>query len=350
MSGAAAMALHAKNKNLGQARKAKKDEFYTQLSDIEKELQHYKHHFRDKVVYCNCDDPVVSQFFHYFSYNFEHLGLKRLITTCYRNRRENLFSQNDSERAIYLEYEGDKNGNRIPDPKEIGIHNLEGNGDFRSPECVALLKEADIVVTNPPFSLFRDYIAQLIEYNKQFFVVGHQNTISYKEISPLIKDNKIWLGNGFSGNVGFFTEPHYEDYAVSSQHREGMIRVSGVTWFTILDFPKRHEEMILYKKYTPAEYPKYANYDAIEVSKTKEIPFDYDGIMGVPITFLGKHNPEQFEIFGATESEGRGFSNGLWNESSKVLQPVIDGNRVYKRLFHPQQKANYHIESKIHGN
>lgn len=286
------------NNNLQEAKKAKKDEFYTQLSDIERELKYYKHHFKDKVVYCNCDDPRVSNFFHYFSYNFEKLGLKKLITTCYKNQSMDLFSQNDSEQAIYLEYTGDKNGNNVPDPNEIGIKYLKGDGDFRSKESIELLKQADIVVTNPPFSLFREYVSQLIEYDKKFVIVGHQNAIKYKEIFPLIRDNKIWLGYGFKGGAGHFINEHYEDYATATDRKEGMIRVSGVHWFTNLEINKRHEDLILYKKYTPEEYPKFENYDAINVDVTKDIPVDYDGMIGVPITFMDKYNPDQFEIIG----------------------------------------------------
>ena len=284
-----------KNGNLHTAKREKNDEFYTQLADIENELKHYTEHFRGKVVYCNCDDPRVSNFFHYFSYNFERLGLKKLITTCYKNQERDLFSQNDSEHAIYLEYNGDKNGDNIPNPEEIGIHHLKGDGDFRSKESIELLKQADIVVTNPPFSLFREYIAQLIEYNKKFIVVGHQNAITYKEIFSLIAQNKIWLGYGFKGGAGHFYSK-YEDTATAGDHREGMIRVSGVHWFTNLEHNKRHEEIILYKKYNEEEYPKYDNYDAINIDKVANIPADYDGYMGVPITFLDKYNPEQFEI------------------------------------------------------
>jgi len=327
------MSTKSQNKNLTQAKKNKKDEFYTQLSDIERELKHYKKHFKGKVVYCNCDDPRISNFFHYFSYNFEKLGLKKLITTCYKNKNMDLFSQNDSEEAIYLEYEGDKNGNNVPDVEEIGIKPLKGDGDFRSEESIELLKQADIVVTNPPFSLFREYVAQLIEYDKKFIIVGHQNALTYKEIFPLVKENKIWLGYGFKGGATHFINKHYEDYATAGDHKEGMIRVSGVVWFTNLDIRKRHEEIILYKEYTSMEYPQYDNYDAIEVSKTKEIPRDYQGVMGVPITFMNKYNPEQFEILGATESEGRGFSNGLWNSTSKVSQALVNQKRVYKRIF-----------------
>ena len=285
-------------RNLTKAKKNKKDEFYTQLSDIENELRHYKKHFKDKVIYCNCDDPRVSNFFHYFSYRFEQLGIKKLIATCYKNQNADLFSQNDSDKAIYLEYTGDKNGNRIPDPEEIGIKNLKGDGDFRSKESIELLKEADIIVTNPPFSLFREYVAQLIEYDKKFIIVGHQNAISYKEIFKLMKENKIWLGYGFKGGAGHFINTQYEDYATAGDHREGMIRVSGVHWFTNLDISKRHEDLILYKNYNSEEYPTYENFNAINVNKTKDIPIDYKGFIGVPITFLDKYNPEQFELIG----------------------------------------------------
>lgn len=288
----------SKNKNLHKAKNSKKDEFYTQLSDIERELKHYKHHFKGKVVYCNCDDPRVSNFFHYFSFNFEKLGLKKLITTCYKNQNMDLFSTNDVEQAIYLEYEGDKNNNNVPDIEEIGVKPLKGDGDFRSKESIELLKQADIVVTNPPFSLFREYVGQLIEYDKKFVIVGHQNAIKYKEIFPLIRDNKLWLGFGFKGGAGHFINVHYEDYATAGNHMDGMIRVSGVHWFTNLDINKRHEDLILYKNYNPDEYPKYENFDAINVDTTKDIPVDYDGYIGVPITFMDKYNPDQFEIIG----------------------------------------------------
>ncbi|PIR13300.1 modification methylase [Candidatus Falkowbacteria bacterium CG11_big_fil_rev_8_21_14_0_20_39_10] len=292
------MKTKSSNKNLHKASQAKKDEFYTQLSDIEKELGHYKKHFKNKVVFCNCDDPRISNFFHYFSYNFENLGLKKLITTCYKNQQPDLFSQNDSEKAIYLEYTGDKNKNKVPDSEEIGIQHLQGDGDFRSSECIELLKKSDIVVTNPPFSLFREYVAQLTKHGKKFIIIGHQNAITYKEIFKLIKENKIWLGYGFSGGAAHFINPHYEDYATASDHKEGMIRVSGVVWFTNLEIKKRHEDLILYKSYKGNEeyYPKYDNYNAINIDKTKDIPMDYKGAMGVPITFLNKYNPEQFEI------------------------------------------------------
>ena len=326
------------NKNLHQAKDSKKDEFYTQLADIERELEHYKAHFKGKIVYCNCDDPRVSNFFHYFSYKFEQLGLKKLIATCYKNQQIDLFSQHDAEQAICLEYEGDKNGNFKPDDEEIGIKPLKGDGDFRSEESIALLKQADIVVTNPPFSLFREYVAQLVEYDKKFLIIGHQNALTYREIFPLIRDNKLWLGYGFKGGASHFINAHYEDYAAAGDHKEGMIRVSGVVWYTNLDISKRHEDLILYKKYTPEEYPRYDNYDAINVDKTKDIPSDYEGCMGVPITFMDKYNPSQFQIIGATESEGKGFSNGLWNAKSKVSQPLVNQKRVYKRIFIKNKK------------
>jgi len=292
------MEKKSSNKNLHKASLAKKDEFYTQLSDIEKELGHYEKHFKNKVVLCNCDDPRVSNFFHYFSYKFEDLGLKKLITICYKNQQPDLFSQNKSEKAIYLEYTGDRNKDRVPNPEEIGIKHLKGDGDFRSPECIELLKQADIVVTNPPFSLFREYVAQLIKYDKKFVIIGHQNAITYKEIFKLIKENRIWLGFGFTGGAGHFINEHYEDYATAGNHKEGMIRVSGVVWFTNLEIEKRHEDLILFKTYKghESDYPKYDNYDAVNVDVTKDIPVDYKGAIGVPITFLDKYNPEQFEV------------------------------------------------------
>ena len=301
------MSEKERNRNLRKAKKSKKDEFYTQLSVIEKELKHYKEHFKGKVVYCNCDDPRVSNFFHYFSFNFEKLGLKKLITTCYKNQEMDLFSRNDSERAIHLEYTGDRNGNNVPDPEEIGIELLKGDGDFRSKETIELLKQADIVVTNPPFSLFREYVAQLVEYEMKFLIIGSVNAISYKEIFKLIKEDRLWLGPSIrSGDREFGVPDDYPlnaaGFRIDDQGRK-YIRVKGVRWFTNLDFKERHEDLILYKTYNPEEYPKYDNYDAIEVSKTKNIPADYDGAMGVPITFLDKYNPDQFEILGITDRD-----------------------------------------------
>ncbi|MCE2422234.1 MAG: adenine-specific methyltransferase EcoRI family protein [Gemmatimonadetes bacterium] len=303
------------NENLGRARRQKKDEFYTQLSDIENELRHYAEHFRGKVVYCNCDDPRISNFFHYFSYNFERLGLKKLITACYKNQERDLFSSHDSERAIWLEYDGNPRGGRTPDVDDIGIREFQGDGDFRSAECIELLKQADIVVTNPPFSKFREYIAQLMEYDKKFLIIGSQNAITYKEVFPLIKDNTMWLGVTPKGQDMLFDVP--EGYAQElaatgkegSAYRvvEGVIkgRLGNAAWFTNLDHAKRHEELILYKRYSADDYPTYDNYDAINVDKTAEIPMDYDGPMGVPITFLDKWNPDQFEILGITASADR---------------------------------------------
>ena len=317
---------------LNAAKKAKKDEFYTQRVDIENELRHYKAHFKDKVVLCNCDDPRESEFFKYFVENFEVLGLKRLIATCYKSQDVDLFSQGECERAICQIYEGDTNGNMMLDDNEVCVRYLQGDGDFRSAECIEILKQADIVVTNPPFSLFREYVAQLIKYEKKFLIIGHQNAITYKEIFPLFKENKIWLGFGFKGNAAHFRS-RYKDVATAADHREGMIRVSGVMWYTNLDIVKRHEKFPLYKQYNSGDFPNYDNYNAIEVSKSADIPYDYDCVMGVPITFMDKYNPDQFEIVGATESEGKGFSCGLWDASSGVAQATVNGKRVYKRIF-----------------
>ena len=263
------------NANLHKAKTAKNDEFYTQLSDVSKELMHYKEHFKDKVVFCNCDDPSWSAFWKYFHLNFSHLGLKKLISTHY-----------DREKPTYkMEYEGG-NDNDV----EVGtITPLEGNGDFRNAECIELLKQADIVVTNPPFSLAREYIACLREYQKKFLIIGDMNWITYKEVFPLLKDNHIWLGNCA---VKEFVQP------------DGTIKKFGnKLWFTNLDHKKRHEKLILWKNYTPEEFPTYDNYDAINVDKVSDIPCDYDGVMGVPITFLDKYNPEQFEIVGGSMYE-----------------------------------------------
>lgn len=288
------------NKSFHKAKKTKQDEFYTQLHDIERELKHYRNHFKNKVVYCNCDDPRVSNFFHYFSYNFEKLGLKKLITTCYKNQERDLFSQNKSEEAIYLEYNGDQNGNNVPDPEEIGIVNLKGDGDFRSKESIELLKQADIVVTNPPFSLFREYIEQLIEYEKDFLIIGSQNAVTYKEVFAHFRDDKIWLGYN-SGDMEFKVPDSYEPRETRYRQDENGQKwrsLGNICWFTNLDISKRNEELILYKQYSPEEYPNYDEYDAINVNRVAEIPMDYKGKMGVPITFLDKHNPKQFEILG----------------------------------------------------
>lgn len=320
------MSTQSKNKNLHKAKDSKKDEFYTQLSDIEKELKHYKSHFKGKVVYCNCDDPRVSNFFHYFSYNFGKIGLKKLITTCYKNQERDLFTTHDSERAIYLEYNGDKNGDNIPNPEEIGINYFNEDGDFRSNECIELLKQADIVVTNPPFSLFREYVAQLIEYDKKFVIIGNQNALTYREIFKLVKENKLWFGHSIhSGDREFGVPKDYPLNAAGFRVDEGgnkFIRVKGVRWFTNLDYKERHEDLLLYKKYNPEEYPKYENFDAININKTKDIPFDYKGYMGVPITFLDKYNPDQFEIIGL----------GISNSGLEIgVEPYKEEHKRYRK-------------------
>ena len=314
------------NSALQKAKEAKKDEFYTQLEDINNELRHYREHFRGKTVLCNCDDPRVSNFFTYFAYNFEFLGLKKLITTCYKNQDINLFSRNNYEQAVYLVYEGDKNGNNMPDPEEIGIKSLKGDGDFRSAECIELLKEADIIVTNPPFSLFREYVAQLIEYDKKFLIIGNVNAVTYKEIFPLIMNNKLWFGASIhSGDRKFWVPNDYELKAAGcgvDETGRKYIRVKGVRWFTNLDYKERHENLILYKQYTSEEFQKYYNYDAIDVGKTADIPCDYEGVMGVPITFLDKYCPEQFEIIGL------GIANlGL----SIGIQPYKPEHKKYRK-------------------
>lgn len=345
---------------LRNARKNKNDEFYTQLSDIEMELMHYKKHLFGKIIFCNCDDPFESNFFKYFAMNFNFLGLKKLIATCYDTSpiaytQLSIFGNeapvpNKNRHAYKIEITEveDHNGDGAVDlcdvewllqNKKNALSLLNGNGDFRSEECVALLKEADIVITNPPFSLFREYLAQLMEFDKKFLIIGNQNAITYKEIFPLIKQNKLWLGYGFKGNVGFFINTQYIDYAKSNQHKEGMIRVSGVMWFTNLDTTKRHEMLTLYKQYTPMEYPKYDNYDAIEVSKTSDIPYDYDGVMGVPITFLDKYNPEQFEILGMAASAGYNEKIvGIKFEGKKDARPLINKKNTYARIFIQRRK------------
>ncbi len=307
------------NKNLNAAKAAKKDEFYTQLTDIERELQHYWPHFRDKVVLCNCDDPYESNFFKYFALHFNHLGLKKLVCTCYNGSpvtgnelliRFDGFDDEPKKTAYKVEITEvrDENGDGAVDLSDVryllendkNVLSTLKTGDFRSQECIELLKEADIVVTNPPFSLFREYIGQLMEYGKKFIIVGHQNAITYKEVFPLIMHNKIWLGYGFKGAAAHFFSP-YEDIATASNHKANMIRVSGVNWFTNLEIQKRNEEMDLVCRYSEEEYPKYEDYDAIEVSESASIPMDYDGNMGVPITFLNFFNPNQFEIIDCCE-------------------------------------------------
>jgi hypothetical protein len=287
------------NRSLHAAKATKQDEFYTQLSDIEKELRHYHQQFKNKTVLCNCDDPRVSNFFKYFLNNFEKLGLKKLITTCYQNDKPDLFSQHKSGRGIYFEYSGEQKKQRLPDPGKIKPRALKDDGDFRSEECVSLLKQADIVVTNPPFSLFREYVQQLIELDKKFLIIGSQNALHYQEIFKRFKENRMWLGYGFDAGNAYFKTSGDRKYASGVfDQATGLVKFRNVAWFTSMEHAKRHEELILVAKYTPQAYPKYDNYDAIEVSKVRGIPADYDGLMGVPDTFLDKHNPDQFELIG----------------------------------------------------
>ena len=314
----------AGNTQLGEAKKAKKDEFYTQLGDINAELRHYSHHFAGKVVFCNCDDPYESNFFKYFAANFNALKLKQLIATCYAGspvagRQLDLFANEPETQEeklriphkIVINEVTDVNGDGRIDLADVewlikNDHNvltkLKGDGDFRSAECVELLKQADIVVTNPPFSLFREYVAQLVKYDKKFLIIGHQNAIKYKEIFPLIMQNKLWLGVSIhSGDREFMVPTTYETRSPSlriDDQGNKYLRVPGIRWFTNLDYKKRHEEFVTVRRYSPTDYPKYVNYDAIEVSKSADIPEDWDGLMGVPITFLDKYNPDQFEVVG----------------------------------------------------
>jgi len=305
------------NINLHKAKNAKKDEFYTQLSDIERELKHYKDQFRGKVVYCNCDDPFESNFFKYFAANFNALGLKKLITTSYVKspivggqlplfEMEGLKGKEPFKIEIKDVTDINRNGAiNLDDVEYLLKHDkntaipLKGDGDFRSDECIKLLKKADIVVTNPPFSLFREYVAQLVECDKKFLILGDQNAITYKEIFKLIKENELWLGYD-NGGTKWFQVP--DDYDITTESRKKIVNgikyfsAGRILWFTNLDTTKRHKELDLYKEYTPDEYPKYDNYNAINVNKYTDIPYDYAGYIGVPITFIDKYNAEQFEI------------------------------------------------------
>ena len=297
----------SKNDNLRRAKAARQDEFYTQLTDIEHELKHYREHFRDKVVFCNCDDPEYSNFWRYFNNNFEFLGLRRLVATHYEGEGP----------SYMLEMYRDENG------VHSDIKTLQGNGDFRSDECIALLKQSDIVVTNPPFSLFREFITQLFHYEKAFLIIGNKNAVSYKNVFPLLKENKMWLGyNAGNGSMYF-----------SNQINGQATKSVPSYWYTNLDIQKRHEALILYKRFSPEEYPRYDNYDAIEVSTVKEIPMDYEGVMGVPVSFVNKHSPTQFQILGVSEQCGVGLSDGLWHADCKIKHPLINGRKIYSRLF-----------------
>lgn len=276
------------NNQLHKAKNAKQDEFYTQITDIENELKHYKNHFNGKVVLCNCDDPRVSNFTTFFKAKFEEWNLKKLICTCYKSQDAELFSTMEAETAVYQIYDG----------REEKVLPLKGDGDFRSQECIELLKEADIVVTNPPFSLFREYVAQLMEYNKSFIIIGNQNAITYKEIFTFLKENRLWVGYK-SGDMKFTVPSYYTPRNTRFWIDEDGTKwrsLGNICWYTNLDIQKRHENLILYKTYNEEEYLRYDNYDAINVNKVTDIPVNYEGCMGVPITFLDKYNPEQFEI------------------------------------------------------
>lgn len=347
----------AKNKNLNAAAKAKKDEFYTRIADIENELRHYQKFFAGKVVLCNCDDPYESDFFKYFMIFFNQLKLKKVIATCYagspivQTELDFFGTQNynptfDKRRnAIRFDVNEvkDWNGDGATDLADVKwllennrnvVTYLNGDGDFRSAECIDALKEADIVVTNPPFSLFREYVAQLFDYDKKFLIIGNMNAITYKEIFPLIMQNKLWLGYGFNGGNAYFKLPNgqYKDFADGVYDSEkGLVKFRNLHWFTNLDVSKRHEDIILFKRYAeePELFPHYDNYDAIEVPKTSFIPCDYFGVMGVPITFLDKYNPDQFEILGCTYLYGDcgcHVDGTSWGAK-------INGKDVYKRLF-----------------
>ena len=345
----------AKNTALNKAAKSQEDEFYTEMRDITDEINFYVPFFHDKVVLCNCDDPYESNFFKYFASSFKFLKLKKLIASSYdrspvAQTQLSLFEENKppQERTPYravmveLDFEGDRikgfqDIEHALKTREGVVKKLKGDGDFRSSECIELLKQADIVVTNPPFSLFREFVAQLIQYDKKFLILGNHNAITYKEIFPLIMQNKMWLGIT-NGDKSFKVPSYYEPRATRYWQDESGQKyrsLGNMCWFTNLENKKRNEEMLLVNSYyeNPEKYPKYDNYDVIEVGKLSDIPRDYDGVMGVPVTFLDKYNPKQFEILGCTESEGKGFSNGLWDPSSNVAQPLIRGEKIYKRIF-----------------
>ena len=354
----------AKNSDLNKANKAKKDEFYTQLADIEVELKHYKKHFKGKTVFCNCDDPFESNFFKYFAMNFNYLGLKKLIATCYQGspvvgeqfEQLSVFglvstSEDTPKRYPYkieITEVVDANGDGAVDLTDVeyllrnkknALTLLEDDGDFRSEECIDILKETDIVVTNPPFSLFRDYVAQLIEHKKQFLIIGNINAVTYKEIFPLIRDNKLWLGYSIhSGDREFRVPDDYPLEAASCRVDEKgnkYIRVKGVRWYTNMDYVERHTDLELWKTYTPEIYPTYNNYKAVNVNATADIPEDYEGVMGVPITFLDKYNPDQFEIVARADANIAGEGNPYYIKGFKDKggMPMVNGSCIYKRIL-----------------
>ena len=345
------------NRKLNAAKVAKKDEFYTQLSDIERELQHYWKHFKGKTVLCNCDDPYESNFFKYFALRFNQLGLKKLICTCYNGSPvhgdELLLRFDDVEsepKKIAYKVEitevKDLNGDGAVDLSDVrillqndrNVLSILQTGDFRSAECVELLKEADIVVTNPPFSLFREFIAQLMQFEKKFLIVGPQNAVTYREVFPLIRDFKVWWGYGFKGAATHFVSP-YDDIATANDHRKNMIRVSGITWYTNLYIPKQNDLFDLVCRYSKSEYPECDNYNAIFIERTADIPFDYIGLMAVPITFIDKYNTEQFEVVGITDNNE--IMRPYWkNGCIKYDRSYLNGQRKFPRILirnkHPQ--------------
>ncbi len=368
----------AGNKSLAAAVKAKQDEFYTQLTDIEKELHHYKKHFKDKTVFCNCDDPFESNFFKYFVLNFNLLGLRKIIATCYTSSPiaykqlsifdilgENEETENKPYKAVVTTVY-DKTGDGSVDMLDIAelfksgeneLSELKGDGDFRSTECLALLDEADIVVTNPPFSLFREYVAVLMEHQKDFIIIGNSNAITYKEVFPLIMANRMWLGVTRDGTGSMWFRVMDDFPEKSGQKVENGIRyqtIGNSAWFTNLDVKKRHEELILVPRYNPELYPKYDNYDAIEVSKIVDIPCDYDGIMGVPITFLGKYNPDQFEIVGITKtwfgaaSKTYGMQTQVDKNGKRSLVSKLNDGPSLKLSSPPKDKTYYEVDGEIY--
>ena len=335
------------NKNLHNAHQAKKDEFYTQLPDIEKEMYHYWKHFRGKVILCNCDDPYESNFFKYFVLKFNDLGIKKLIATCYKDSMiQGLqlslldiwwsMSQGDNKHPYKIEItEVPKNSELLEveyllKNKRNVLTPLKGDGDFRSPECIELLKQADIVVTNPPFSLFRKYVTQLMEYDKKFLIIGSLNAITYKECFKLIKDNKMWLGYNNGAKTYLVPDSYDQKNTFIGVDGKKYATMGNTGWFTNLDHTKLHEPLILYKKYSPSEYPNYDNYDAINVGKVSDIPLDYHGVMGVPITFLDKYNPKQFEILGIA-------NNVRWIGYECLT--IINGEKVYNRILIKSKKV-----------
>ena len=315
------MAKATKNSNLNKAGIAKEDEFYTKITDIEKELRYYRDYLRGKVVFCNCDDPETSNFWLYFRLNFYELGLKKLISTHF-----------EADKPSYkLEIVSTDKDAQLGLPEYIKTP-LTQNGDFRSPECIEILKEADVVITNPPFSLFREYVAQLIEYNKKFIIIGRETAITYKEIFTLLRDGIVWLGYN-NGDMEFLVPDYYEPRETRYREENGQKyrSLGNIIWLTNIDIPKRHDNIIIYKSYSPEEYQKYDNYDAINVNKIADIPTDYDGVMGVPITLFHKHNPEQFEIVGLLAGNIKGLA-GIPSKSGKD-GPYINGKLKFGRIL-----------------